>query len=82
MIVTLSPAKTLDFDKTIPYKKHTVPQFLADSEKLVSVLRKKSAKELETLMGISGDLAKLNYDRYQQWKTPFTEKNARPCLSG
>ena len=42
MIVILSPAKTLEFDKTIPYPKYTYPQFLSDSEKLVQILKKKS----------------------------------------
>ncbi len=80
MIVLLSPAKTLDFDKTIPYDKYTIPQFLADSEKLVMLLKKKTPAQLSELMEISEDLAKLNHERYQRWKTPFTKENARPCI--
>ncbi len=80
MIVILSPAKTLNFDKTIPYPTHTIPEFLQESQVLASALRKKSPKELETLMGISADLAKLNHERYQEWKTPFTPKNASQCV--
>jgi cytoplasmic iron level regulating protein YaaA (DUF328/UPF0246 family) len=70
MIVLLSPAKTLDFDKTIPYDKYTIPQFLKDSEKLVMLLKKKTPAQLSELMEISDDLAKLNHERYQRWKTP------------
>ena len=80
MIVIISPAKTLNFDKTIPYEKYTVPQFMPESESLVNVLRKKSPGELASLMGISADLAKLNHERYQNWKIPFAPKNARQCI--
>ncbi len=80
MIVTLSPAKTLDFDKTIPYGKYTIPQFLAESEKLVALLKKKTPAELSEMMDIGDDLAKLNSERYQRWKTPFNKENARPCI--
>jgi len=80
MKVILSPAKTLDFDKTIPYNVNTIPQFLSESKKLVSILKKKTPKQLTKLMEISQDLAKLNHTRYQKWKTPFTTKNSRPCI--
>ena len=80
MIVILSPAKTLNFDKAIPYPKHTIPIFLKDSSVLADILRKRSVQELTSLMGISADLAKLNHERYQKWKAPFNEKNARPCI--
>lgn len=80
MIVIISPAKTLEFDKTLPYEKYTVPRFLSETEVLVQILRKKSPEELSELMGISSDLAKLNYNRYQKWKIPFTEKNARQAV--
>lgn len=80
MHVLLSPAKTMDFEKTIPYDKHTIPMFLNETEKLVQILKKLTPKQLEELMEISPDLAKLNAERYQKWKTPFTNKNARPCI--
>lgn len=80
MIVTLSPAKSMDFDKTIPSDIRTVPTFIKDTEKLVKNLKKMSAKELASFMEISDSLAKLNYERYQRWKTPFTKDNARPCV--
>ena len=80
MIVIISPAKTLEFEKTIPYDKYTVPQWLSDTQKLVDILKKKTPEELATLMGISKDLAALNHRRYQEWKTPFTPKNARQAI--
>ena len=81
MIVLISPAKTLEFDKTIPYKVATQPMFATpETEVLVKSLKTQSAAELAKLMDISGTLATLNYDRYKQWKTPFTEKNARQAI--
>ena len=80
MIVIISPAKTLEFEQTQPYEKNTTPVFLKDTEKLVESLRKKSAKELAELMEISEDLANINYERYQKWKTPFTKDNARQAI--
>jgi uncharacterized protein len=80
MLIILSPAKTLDFDKTIPYKKHTIPIFLKDSSLLVNQLKKLSPKQLQSLMEISSDLANLTHQRYKRWKTPFTTKNARPAI--
>jgi cytoplasmic iron level regulating protein YaaA (DUF328/UPF0246 family) len=57
-----------------------VPQFLDDTKKLVTILKKRSPAQLMELMGISEDLARLNAMRYKQWKTPFTPKNARPAI--
>lgn len=40
----------------------------------------KSAEEIGALMKISDKLAALNHQRYQDFNTPFTEQNARPCI--
>lgn len=80
MIILLSPSKTLDFDSPFPSVPSTQPAFLSESEKLIGTLRTFSEADLGKLMGISDKLAALNYQRYQDFKTPFTEQNARPCL--
>ena len=80
MIVILSPAKTLEFDRTVPYEKFTIPEFMNETEALVQILKKKSPEDLANLMGISKDLAHLNYERYKEWKSPFNKKNARQCI--
>jgi cytoplasmic iron level regulating protein YaaA (DUF328/UPF0246 family) len=79
MIVLLSPAKTLD---ETPADVSTITQhrLLAQSEELVDNLRRKSAGDLQELMGISEKLAHLNYARYQQFSTPFNTDNAKPAL--
>ncbi|GJM31794.1 MAG: UPF0246 protein [Saprospiraceae bacterium] len=79
MIVLLSPAKTLD--ETVPdYKGFTSPRFLPESGKLVNVLKKKSARSLKKLMGVSDAIATLNVDRFQNFQTPFTLDNAKQAL--
>ncbi len=79
MLILLSPAKTLDFSH-IHTPAVTEPRLLASSKKLVRTLRKKSAAELQFLLRISEKLAAQNYERYQQFTTPFTTHNAKPAV--
>lgn len=79
MLLLISPAKTLDFDTTT-VDQHTQPRMLSRSNQLVEVLKDKSEEELMDLMSISEDLAALNYERYQSYRTPFTTENAKPSL--
>ena len=80
MKVVVSPAKSLDFETALPTDKHTNPCFLAEAERLNALLQKKSPKQLSELMSISDKLAELNYQRNQEFSTPFTTKNARPAM--
>lgn len=80
MLLVISPAKTLDFESALPPHRATQPAFLAEAEALASVLRRKSRPELAELMGLSEKLANLNWRRYREWSTPFTEDNARAAL--
>ena len=80
MKLVLSPAKSLDFETSLPVSQHSEAQFLNQSEKLNKLLKKKSAKDLSKLMSISDALAQLNYERNQDWSLPFTNDNARPAI--
>ncbi len=80
MKILLSPAKSLDLESKLPTTKATQPQFLEQAEKLNTVLEKKSKKQLRDLMGISENLAELNFQRYKEFQTPFSSKNARPAV--
>ncbi len=77
MIVILSPAKTLDFDSKPTTKTHSQPEFLEDSAELIQQLQRLSPSDISGLMGISDALGELNFDRYQQWQTPFSPANAK-----
>ncbi|GGD88762.1 peroxide stress protein YaaA [Planktosalinus lacus] len=80
MKILLSPAKSLDLESKLPISKATQPHFLNEAEKLNAVLEKKSKKQLRELMGISENLAELNFQRYKDFQTPFSKKNARPAV--
>ena len=80
MVITLSPAKTLDFNGECLTNKHSNPEFISDSKALVNGLKKITQKELGELMSISEKLSKLNFDRYRAWSTPFNIENSRQAL--
>ncbi|PID69206.1 MAG: hypothetical protein CR989_02950 [Flavobacteriales bacterium] len=80
MKVVISPAKTLDYESKVPTKKYTQPIFLEEAEKIAGVLKKKSKNQLRELLGVSDNLAQLNYQRNQQWSLPFTPDNARQAI--
>ncbi|MEW8229011.1 MAG: peroxide stress protein YaaA [Candidatus Thiodiazotropha endolucinida] len=77
MLITISPAKTLDYESPPVTTIHTKPAFLKQSCSLINNLRNYSTMDLAELMKLSMKLSELNFDRYHDWKTPFTLKNAK-----
>jgi cytoplasmic iron level regulating protein YaaA (DUF328/UPF0246 family) len=53
MLIVLSPAKSLDYESPLKTKKHTLPDFVAESAKLIADLKKLSPQQVSKLMGIS-----------------------------
>ena len=80
MLIVVSPAKALDYSSKLPTRKHSQPRMLDEAEPLVDVMRQKSPDEIAKLMGISDELAELNFERYTDWEAPFTPGDARPAL--
>lgn len=80
MKIVISPAKSLNFEQELPTQKYSEPPFLKESRQIHKVLKQQSPKELSELMSISDKLADLNWQRNQDWKTPFTPDNARPAV--
>ena len=80
MKIVISPAKSLDFETPLPTERYTEPIFLEQAEKLNKVLAKKKPKALSDLMGISDQLAELNWRRNQEFSPPFTPDNARQAV--
>ena len=80
MKILLSPAKSLDYSSALPTPKSTQPQFKSGIKKIHGVMKKMSQKELAELMGISENLAALNYARFSDFSMDFTDKNSRPAL--
>jgi cytoplasmic iron level regulating protein YaaA (DUF328/UPF0246 family) len=71
MLITLSPAKTLDFDSNSPVQESTTPDFIHESQILIKEAKKLQPDEVSSLMGISERLGVLNWERFQTWEYPF-----------
>tara|TARA_B110000503_G_scaffold61247_1_gene97214 strand:+ start:49714 stop:50475 length:762 start_codon:yes stop_codon:yes gene_type:complete len=80
MKIIISPAKSLDFQKELPTNDFSIPLFLEDSISINEFLKLKSPLQLKNLMSISDKLADLNWQRNNDFKTPFNVKNARPAI--
>ncbi len=80
MLLVLSPAKNLDYDTPAKTRQKTEPEFIDDAQLLIDELRQLAPHEVSALMGISDKLGVLNYDRYQNWSTPFTPDNAKQAV--
>jgi len=83
MISILSPSKSQDFaDDQLDAQQmsHSKPALLQESGLLVKELRQKSVEDLQQLMSVSEKIASLNYDRFQNFSTPFSTDNARQAL--
>ena len=66
MKIIISPAKKLDTSVKVQNSKMNT-LFLGESTKLIQTLKEKSILELKDLMGLSDNLAKLNWQRFQDW---------------
>jgi len=80
MIALLSPAKSLDYESRLATRKSSQPRMIDRAEELIGVMRQKTPRDVADLMSISDDLAALNVQRYHDFTTPFTKKNARPAV--
>jgi len=80
MLITLSPSKGQDFETPALSKTYSKPQALKDSELLIKELRKIRQQDIQQLMSVSENIARLNTDRYKSFKTPFTPKNAKQAI--
>ena len=67
MITVLSPAKKLSKECVKKTENHGFPRFLDQSSELVSQLKDMEPADLMSLMGISENLAILNWERMQNW---------------
>ncbi len=79
-MIVVSPAKSLDYESPLPTRKHSQPTMLDRSAELVAIMAARSPAEIKAMMGISEQLAELNFERFHDWERPFTCDNARPAL--
>ncbi len=81
MLVTIiSPAKKLDYSPNQNKLNSSVPSLLDHSNVLIKDLKVLTPQDVSSLMGLSDKLGTLNYERFQEWKTPFTVYNSKQAL--
>ncbi|MCR9105331.1 MAG: peroxide stress protein YaaA [Gammaproteobacteria bacterium] len=80
MLTVISPAKTLDFDTKPTTRRATQPEFLERSAQLVEQARGMSPADIQTLMGVSENIANLNHKRFMDWGLPFSLDNAKQSV--
>ena len=78
--MVISPAKSLNFESTLPTLENSNPCFLAEANHINQLLRDKTPSELSHMMKISDKLGNLNWERNQNFNTPFNPENARPAV--
>lgn len=79
MVVLLSPAKTMNFDRP-KRAQSTRPVFEEAAGKLSGQLKSFSSEDLQSLMSISENLGDLNYERFQEMKFSPQPSGARAAL--
>jgi len=79
MLAIISPSKTQDFS-SCDIKSYSQSRQLKHSQELVSILKNKNQQQISKLMSLSEKLSKLNFDRFQSFKTPFSLDNAKQAL--
>ena len=80
MLMLLSPSKTLDYETPVTTDSFSIPEFLEKSSELVKVMKEKSFLDLMELMEVSQKISELNVERFNQWKLPFSTKNAKQAV--
>jgi uncharacterized protein len=81
MIAVLSPAKKLDWNRTVDSLEPTMPVLKKDTAELLERARQLSAKELGGMMHLSPALSKLNYERFQVLEAPRRKPSARSRMA-
>ena len=80
MLIILSPAKKINFDKQTVTKKSSQISLSAYSKELIGLLRDYSPAELSELMNISIKLSELNFERYLRWNLPFNSNDTKQAI--
>jgi cytoplasmic iron level regulating protein YaaA (DUF328/UPF0246 family) len=80
MLTVISPAKKLDYSSRTTRHDHTLPALLSQAGELITGLKALSPQQISALMSLSDTLGALNYERFQEWSTPFNDENARPAI--
>ncbi len=82
MKIVVSPAKSLDYERSFDTPDVSIPTFLKEADQLAKKLAKFSPKKLADLMHLSPALADLNVERYSNWVAPTKlSENVKPSAT-
>ena len=79
MLAVISPSKSQDFSNC-GYDVFSHTRQINQSSELINILKAKDSDEISKLMSISTKLAQLNFERFQNFKTPFNLSNAKQAI--
>lgn len=77
MLIVLSPAKRLDWSPSTA--RTTEPEFAAEALRLAKTARNLTLGDLQKLMSLSPDLARLNRDRFKAYEAEPDAYSTRPA---
>ncbi len=80
MLIVISPAKKLDYSSPIEAPMLSQPALLDHAQELSQGLKALAPQDVSSLMSLSDKLGALNYERFQEWQTPFNPDNARAAV--
>jgi len=80
LLTIISPAKKLDYSPVEKNIDSTIPSLLEHSSELIKDLKSLNPQEVSSLMSLSDKLGALNYERFQEWETPFTKSNSKQAI--
>lgn len=79
MLQIISPAKSLNFSPMNVETARTKARFHDKANELVSLVKQLSIPQLQELLGVSTQLAQLNYERFQTWVFSG-EEDSKPAV--
>lgn len=79
-LVVISSAKTMTDKAKKKFASFSQPEFLNEAKKINHSLRELNATQIESLMQINPQLARLNLDRIHNWHTNTNQNNALQAI--
>lgn len=80
LMTVISPAKTLDFETPAPTSTSTRCRFESEAADLVDIMRTYTTADLQSMMSLSEKLARLNVERFSQWRLPMPQADSKQAI--
>ncbi len=80
MIILISPAKNLKFDRDYPPITPTKPLLASEANRLANIMREKTPRDLSRLMKLSDNLSQLNHKRFKAFSLRPASNQTCPAI--